>query len=59
MQAIEHTAAHVIDPRLHSAVKSCRMVPIIALGTMGMHLLISLFAISLLEQDISTDSRFF
>ena len=59
LQSKQYTQAHIVDAALHGAVHRFGMPIIITLRTCGMQLLVTLFVIRFLEQNVCANLCFF
>ena len=56
LKSEEYTQAYVVDSALHSAIHRLGVVVVVVLRACGMKLLVALFVVCLLEEDVCADS---
>ncbi len=56
LKSEEYAESHVVDTALHSSVHRLGVVVVVVLGACGVKLLVALFVVGLLEENVGADT---
>ena len=59
LKPVKHAQTYVVNAALHGSVHRFGVIVVVVLGPRRVQLLVTLFVVGLLEQDIRSDARFF